>query len=136
MCGAPSSAPCPAVGDDLLDLLVGVAEVLERQRDRLVDDAEVAAARELLELHEREVGLDAGRVAVHDQADRAGGRDHGGLGVAVAVPLAQLERRVPRQARGAQQVLGAVGRVDPPAATVSPSYSAAGRCTPRGGGCG
>ncbi len=62
---------------------------------RLVDDLEVAAAGELLELHEREVGLDAGGVAVHQEPDGAGGREHGRLRVAVAVLLAQRTAEVP-----------------------------------------
>ena len=56
------------VGDDLLDLLVAVAERLQRERDGAVDDRHLAAADQLLELDEREVGLDAGRVAVHQEA--------------------------------------------------------------------
>ena len=61
--------------DDVLDLLVVVAEVLESGRHRLVDDLEVAAAGQLLELDQREVGLDPGGVAVHLQADGPGGSD-------------------------------------------------------------
>ncbi len=83
------------IGFDLGDIAFAVAERAERLRHRLVDDLEVAAAGELLELHEREVGLDAGGVAIHDQTDRAGRRDHGGLRVAEAVLLAELERAVP-----------------------------------------
>ena len=56
------------VGLDLLDLLVGVAERLQRQRHGAVDDRHLPAADELLELDQREVGLDAGRVAVHQEA--------------------------------------------------------------------
>ena len=64
-----------------------IAEHAQRFRHRAVDDLEVAAAGELLELHQREVRLDAGGVAIHHQADRAGRRDHGRLRVAVAVLL-------------------------------------------------
>ena len=70
---------------DLLDLRLGVAERLQRQRHRAVDDRHLPAADELLELDEREVGLDAGRVAVHQEGDRAGRREHRRLRVAVAV---------------------------------------------------
>jgi len=52
-----------------IDLLVGVPELPQRTRDRLVDDEHRAAADELLRLGEREVGLDAGGVAVHHEAD-------------------------------------------------------------------
>ncbi len=89
---------------DLGDLAVAVAERAQRRRHRAVDDLEIAAAGELLELHQREVGLDAGGVAIHDQADGAGRRDHRHLGVAVAVLLAERERAVP----------GELGVVDEP----------------------
>ena len=65
-----------------------------------VDDLEVAAARELLELHEREIGLDAGRVAIHHEADRARRRHDRDLGIAVAVLFAERDREIPGTARG------------------------------------
>ena len=37
----------------------------QRRRHRAVDDPPVAAAGELLKLHQREIGLDAGGVAIH-----------------------------------------------------------------------
>jgi hypothetical protein len=83
------------VGDDLLDLRGGVAEVAQGLRNRAVDDLEVPAPGELLELHQREIGLDAGGVAVHHETDGPGRRDDGGLGVAVAVGLAEFQRLVP-----------------------------------------
>ncbi len=69
----------------------------ERQRHRLVDDLQHAAAGQLLVLHQGDVGLDARRVAIHQEADRAGGRQHRGLGVAEAVAAAA--RRAPRPRR-------------------------------------
>jgi hypothetical protein len=83
------------IGLDLGDLGFAVAEGAKRIGHRPVDDLPVAAARELLELHQGEVGLDAGGVAIHHQADGAGGRDDRGLGVAVAVALAELQGPVP-----------------------------------------
>ncbi len=83
------------IGLDLGDLGLAIAERAQRIRDGAVDDLEVAAAGELLELDEREVRLDAGGVAIHDEADRAGRRDHRRLGVAEAVLLAEIEGRVP-----------------------------------------
>ena len=70
-------------------------------RHRLVDDLEVAAAGELLEFDQCEVGLDARRVAIHDQTDRAGRRDDGRLRIAITVFLAEFEGAVP----GASRVL-------------------------------
>ena len=83
------------VADDGLDLGVGVAELEERAGDGVVDDLDHAAADELLVLDEGEVGLDAGGVAVHHEADGAGGREDGDLGVAVAELLAVGEGFVP-----------------------------------------
>ena len=109
---AGQAARALAVADDVVDLAVGVAEPMQGAGHRLVDDLEVAAAGELLELDQREVGLDAGRVAVHDQADRAGRGDHGDLGVAVAVLLAELQGLVPSAAGRVEQVARADPRVD------------------------
>ena len=74
-------------GFDRRDLLVAVAEAAQRRLNGLVNDLEVSAAGEFLEFHQREVRLDAGCIAVHYETDRAGGRDAGGLGVAVASDL-------------------------------------------------
>jgi hypothetical protein len=95
MPGAWQRAMADGIGLDLGDLGLAIAQRAQRVRHRAVDDLEVAAAGELLELHQREIGLDAGGVAIHDQADRAGRRDHGRLGVAVAVLLAERQRLVP-----------------------------------------
>ncbi len=84
---------------------VGIAEHPQRLRHRLVDDLEVAAAGELLELDEGEVRLDAGGVAIHDEADGAGRRHDGRLGVPIAVLLAEFERAVPGAAGMLDQVL-------------------------------
>ena len=90
-------AVADGIGVDLGDLALGIAERAQRLGHGAVDDLEVAAAGELLELHQREVGLDAGGVAIHDEADRAGRRDHGRLRVAVAVLLAERDARGPRR---------------------------------------
>lgn len=75
---------------DLLDLLVGVAEAGKRLVHRLVDDLEVAAARELLELDDGKLRLDARGIAIHNEADGAGRSDHTHLRVAETVLLALL----------------------------------------------
>ena len=90
------------IGHDLGDLALAVAEHAQRLRHGAVDDLEVAAAGELLELHQREIGLDAGGVAIHHQADGAGRRHHGRLRIAIAVRFAERERAIP----GAPGVLG------------------------------
>src|SRR3984893_13369184 len=87
---------------DLRNLRWRIAEHPQRFRHRAVDDLEIAAARELLELDQRKVGLDAGGVAIHDPADRAGRGDHRTLTIAVTVLLAKQERAIP----------GALGMLD------------------------
>ena len=82
------------VVEDLRHLLGAVAELAEGRRDRLVDDLQEALADELLVLDEGDVRLDAGRVAIHHEGDRAGRGEDGDLGVPVAVLLAELERLV------------------------------------------
>jgi hypothetical protein len=101
---AGERAAADRVRDDLVDLGLAVAEGLERLRHHAVDDLEVAAAGELLELDQREIGLDAGGVAIHHQADRAGRGDDRRLRVAIAVRGAELERLVPRRARMRHEV--------------------------------
>ena len=75
----------------------------QRLRDGVVHDLDHAAADQLLVLHQRQIGLDAGGVAIHHEADGAGGREHGDLRILVAVFLAEFERVIPRFARGRQQ---------------------------------
>ena len=106
-------AVADGVGNDLANLRRRVAKRLQRLRHRPVDDLEVPAAGQLLELHQGEVGLDAGGVAVHDEADGAGGRDHRRLGVAVSVLLAEFHRAVPGALRGlAERPVGQVGVIE------------------------
>ncbi len=112
MGGAQQVVGADHVVDDVVDLILAVAERPQRRGHRLVDDLEVAAAGQLLELHQGEVGLDAGGVAVHQKADRARGREHGGLPVAVAVQLALLQRQVPSSASFLEEIVGAMIRVD------------------------
>ena len=99
------------IGEDVVGLVRRVAECADRGAQRLVGDLEVAAAGELLELHERKVGLDARRIAVHQKADRARRRDHGRLRVAEAKLLAEAERVVPA-GHGASKQLSSVREID------------------------
>jgi hypothetical protein len=86
-----------------LDLGGSISEGLQCLGHSPVDDAEIAAAREFLELDEREIGLDAGGVAIHDKAGRTGRRDHGRLRVAITVALAEGEGDVPSMLGGLDQ---------------------------------
>src|SRR6185437_9336963 len=91
--------PADREGFDVGDLLLVIAERAQSLGHGAVDDLEIAPARELLELDQSEVGLDAGRVAIHDEADRASRRDHRNLRVAIAMSLAESERVAPGGAR-------------------------------------
>ena len=86
-----------------------IAEVDQGRAERLVGDLEISAAGELLEFDEGEIGLDAGGVAIHEQADGAGGGDDGGLGVAIAVLFAEDQGAVPAFAGGKSSLRGAIG---------------------------
>src|SRR5207302_7198277 len=81
-----------------------VAQRAQRRGQRLIDNLEVAATRQLLELHQREVGLDAGRIAVHGQGNRAGWCDATDLGVSIAMTFAKRERAIPTIASRGEQV--------------------------------
>jgi hypothetical protein len=104
--GTSRSSVPEQVGQHLADLLARVAQGLERGLDARVGDLEVPAAGELLELDEREVRLDARRVAVHQQPDGARGRDDAHLGVAEAVLRAERVRLVPRLGRACRSSSG------------------------------
>src|SRR5208337_3590421 len=98
-----SAAP-HGVGRDRRNRVFAIAERFERLRYRAVDNLEIAAAGELLEFYEREIGLDAGRVAVHDKSDGARGRDHRDLRVAEAMGLTERDDLVPRLAGSDSEV--------------------------------
>src|SRR5262245_39044312 len=83
------------VNHNFRDLSLRIAKYAKGRRHRAVDDLEVATAGELLELHQREVGLDAGGVAIHHQADGAGRRHHRDLRIAEAETAALLDHAIP-----------------------------------------
>ena len=68
-----------------------VTEARQSTRHGVVHDLHTPAADERLVFDQGDVGLDAGRIAVHHEADRPGGRDHGGLRIAIAVLAAEGE---------------------------------------------
>ena len=65
-----------------------VTEFFQRRFDRLIDDFQHAAAGEQFVFYQRDVRFDAGRVAIHQETDRAGGRENGDLRVAITMSLA------------------------------------------------
>ena len=72
-----------------------VAEALQRFGHGAIDDLQHAAAREEFVFHQRDVGFDAGRVAIHEERDGAGRGEHGDLRIAVAVLLCLVRGRDP-----------------------------------------
>ena len=83
------------VADDGVDLVGRVAELEEGLGDGVVDDLDHAAADQLLVLDQGQIGLNAGGVAVHHEADGAGGRQDRGLRVAIAVSFAVNQGHIP-----------------------------------------
>ena len=96
-------APLLDVGGDRACLGLRVPESSQRGRNGPVDELQHPAAHELLVLHERDVRLDTGGVAVEHEADRPGGGEQAHLGVAVSVIGAKRQGVVPRLARGGEQ---------------------------------
>ena len=90
--------------DDLFHLVRRVAQPRQRLGHGAVDDLQRAAAGEQLVLHQRDVRLDTGRVAVHQERDRAGWRQHCDLRVAVAVLVALGQGGLPAVAGGLLQI--------------------------------
>ena len=83
------------VHDDLRYLIGPVAELDQGPGDGLVDDRHGAATDQLLGLDQTEVGLHAGGVTVHEQADSSSRRQDTGLRVSHPELLGQLDRVVP-----------------------------------------
>ena len=95
--GAPSMVPCAIdVRNDRGSLLRRITQMHQRLRDGVVDDLDDAAADQLLVLHQRQIGLDARGVAIHHEADGAGGRQHGDLRILVAVAFRRAPARHPK----------------------------------------
>ena len=97
--------------DDLLDRQPIVAQLLQGRGHSAVDDFHHAAAGQLLVLDQRDVRFDARGVAIHHEGDRAGGGQHGGLGVAVTVLPARFDTFVPNLPGCIAEVIRA-GRMD------------------------
>ena len=92
------------VGQHALDRRLVVAQRPQGERHRLIHDLQHATAGELLVLHQRDVGLDARRVAVHEEADGACRCEDRGLGVAIAVLAATGEHVVPDPPGGVVEI--------------------------------
>ena len=101
------------VGDDGIDFILGVSQAGKRHRHGVVHNLHEPTADQLLILDQRDVRLDAGRIAVHHEADGAGGREDGGLRVSIAELFAQVDRVAPGLASRREHVCLDMVRVDP-----------------------
>src|SRR5260370_7595080 len=70
---------------------------------RVVHDPDDATTDQPLVLDEREVGLDACRVAIHHETDGARWRQHGNLRVLVSVLFALRQRTIPSSLRRVEE---------------------------------
>src|SRR5580692_5998405 len=86
------------IGHDLVDFGLAIAECAQTFGNGAIDDLEITAAGEFLEFDEREIRLDARRVAIHHETDGAGRGDDAHLRVAKAVALAERDRALPNGA--------------------------------------
>ena len=78
----------------------------------MIDNFKIAAAGELFEFDQSEVGFDTGGVTVHQKANGSGGCYHRGLSVAIAVFFAQFNRQVPIFPGGPMQIARAGVGID------------------------
>ena len=92
------------VADDLVSFLVRVAELEERSRHGVVHDLDHAPANQFLVLHQRQIRLHTSCVAIHHEANCAGGGEHGDLRVAIAEFFAVGESLVPALTAGGDEL--------------------------------
>ena len=85
--------------DDSIDLFRIVTEFFQRRFDRLIHNFQHAAAGKQFVFHERDVGFDSGCIAIHQETNCPGWREHGDLRVAITVALTQIGRAFPSLAR-------------------------------------
>ncbi len=101
------------VRNDLAGLFRRVAQLHQGRRHRVVHDLDQAAANQFLVLHQRQVRLDARRVAIHHEADCSRRRQHRHLRILVAELFAERQRVVPRFLRRHVEIALHVVRLDP-----------------------
>ena len=98
---------------DGFNLGIVIAELPQRGRYGIVDDLDGAATHQLLVLHERQVGLDAGRVAIHHEANRPGRRQHCRLRVTIPMQHTKVDGIRPDGPCRIVHLAGNVVPVDP-----------------------
>ena len=80
---------------DICDFCGGVTEVFQAERNRAVDDFKHTAAGELLVFDQRDIGFDAGGIAVHHKADGTCGGQYGSLGISEPVLSTGFQDAIP-----------------------------------------
>ena len=85
------------IGLDFSNIGFAITQSPKRFGHSAVDDFPITATGEFLELHQRKIWLDTGRITIHHQTDGAGGCNHGGLRIPVTMTLTQSQRLVPRR---------------------------------------
>ena len=100
------------IGDDFAHLSFRVSEASENVWHRAIDDLEIPAASQLLELDQREIWLDSGCVTVHQKADGTGWGKNRGLSIAIAILRANPKCFVPVFTGGLPERLRACISVD------------------------
>ena len=83
------------VSNHIFNLVFRVSKLLKCRRNRLVDNLEVTTARKLLELNQRKIRLNTGRVAIHNQANRSRRSKNRDLSVSEAVLFTNRQRPIP-----------------------------------------
>src|SRR5579863_87884 len=83
------------VADNSVSLLVCIPQLEQRCGYSVVNDFDHSSADQLLVLHQSQIRLDAGSVAIHHETDGSGGSEDRHLSVSVAELLTQGESFVP-----------------------------------------
>src|SRR5437773_1404214 len=82
------------IANDIFNLSGSITQLSQSRRNRSVNDLEVTATSEFLELHEREIWFNPCSVAIHHQRDRSRRSNNSHLGVSIAECLAEFEHPI------------------------------------------
>ena len=83
------------VRDDGFNRLRVITKATQAFGHGAIDDLQHAAACEQFVFHERDVRFNTGGIAVHEERDRAGRREHGDLGITIADLFATSQSTIP-----------------------------------------
>ena len=94
------------VSRHFLDLGLIIAQYLQSQRHRVVDNFQHPAAGQLLVLNQRNIRFDTRGITVHHKTDRTGGCQYRRLSIPIAITLTGFQHLVPEFTSRRFQVLG------------------------------